>query len=65
MVVARQRLLYPLLLGSVACMVAAAFSNPSGWVTRAGLLLDIAGLLQLEVSGWLSSSLEMNGDEEL
>ena len=61
----RRLLLFPLLLVSAACLATAAFDNPSGWVTRSGLLLDIAGLLQLEVSAWLNSSLEVYGDEAL
>ncbi|WP_072394277.1 hypothetical protein [Hyphomicrobium sp. CS1GBMeth3] len=40
------------LLGAVAfCCAMAAFDNANVWLNRAGLVADIAGLLQLEVSG--------------
>lgn len=60
----RRLLLYPLLL-LVATSIGLAFVQDSAlWINRAGLLLDIAGILQLEVSGWLNSALDVYGDEE-
>ena len=61
----RRHLLYPLLLGAGASVVFAFFGDADKWLTRAGLLLDIAGLLQLEVSNWLSTALHIYGDDEL
>lgn len=60
----RRLLLYPLLLAAVGAVVAAFFGSTATWLTRAGLLLDIAGILQLEVSNWLNNALDVYGDAE-
>jgi hypothetical protein len=60
----RRLLLYPLLVAAVGAVIAAFFGSTGMWLTRAGLLLDIAGILQLEVSNWLNDSLDVYGDEE-
>lgn len=60
----RRLLLYPVLGAALGSLLAALYGEPSQWVTRSGLLLDIAGLLQLEVSGWLTSSLEVYSADE-
>jgi hypothetical protein len=43
--------LVTLLAGALICLTLAPMGNPSRWVTSAGLMLDMAGIVQLEVAG--------------
>jgi hypothetical protein len=57
-------LLIVLLLGAVAS-VAMALYGPSGrWLTSAGLLFDISGIVQLELSGLFDDIMRLYGDVE-
>lgn len=40
-----------LLAGALVCLVLAPLGNSSRWVTSAGLMLDMAGIVQLEMAG--------------
>lgn len=48
----RRWALYGLLGIAAGCCVNAAFGDADVWLNRAGLIADIAGLVQLEVSGF-------------
>jgi hypothetical protein len=49
---AKKTALLLLLLATTVCVgVAIADSSPAKWIGSAGLLLDVAGLVQLELSG--------------
>jgi hypothetical protein len=53
-----------LLLGGILS-VAMAIHGPTGrWLTSAGLLFDIAGIVQLEISGWFDEIIREYGDVE-
>jgi hypothetical protein len=60
----RHLLVYSLLVVVAGCAVMAAVGPAGKWVTTAGLLLDITGLVQLDVSGLFSRELEHYRDEE-
>ena len=61
-----RKLLLPLLLMAVvvALAVALAVGPLDKWLNTAGLLLDIAGIIQLEVSGLFERLMTVYGDEE-
>lgn len=53
-----------LLAAAVFSLVMAYFGNTGKWLTSAGLLFDIAGIVQLEISGLFDEILEEYGDDE-
>jgi hypothetical protein len=48
---AERNVLAILLAGVVVSVVASATGNASRWITSAGLMLDMAGIVQLEIAG--------------
>lgn len=57
-------LLIVLLLGALVS-IAMSLHGPSGrWLTSAGLLFDIAGIVQLELSGLFDDIMRQYGDAE-
>jgi hypothetical protein len=60
----RRRLLPPLLAAVVVSFVMVFVGPADHWLNTTGLLLDIAGLVQLEVSGVFERIIEIYGDEE-
>ena len=57
-------LLIGALVAAVANLVMSCYGQPGKWISSAGLLFDIAGVLQLELSGLFDMLLEVYGDEE-
>src|SRR5258705_3346515 len=57
-----------ILLAAIACLVIgyefAAQGTRSKWVNSAGLLFDVAGVVQLHISGLFDEILSQFGDEE-
>ena len=51
--------LYGMLNAVGICIVMAALGDPSVWLSRAGLVADLTGLLQLEVSGFFGELLSI------
>lgn len=47
----RYTIFYGLIGCIVICLFKAAFSDPSKWMNSAGLISDLTGIVQLEVSG--------------
>ena len=60
----RHWFVYTLLVAVAMCFVFSAFGYTSKWVTTAGLLLDVTGLVQLDISGLFSRTLDHYKDEE-
>ena len=60
----RRTLLVLLLLLAVAAMTMAVRFDHSRWVTTAGLLCDIAGILQISTSEWFQRVFDHYLDEE-
>jgi hypothetical protein len=53
-----------LLLGAAGSIVAAFFAHPGRWLSSAGLMLDIGGIIQLELSGAFEKLFERYSDLE-
>src|SRR5215211_3407396 len=54
-----------LLVCAVLCLAVAALTEgASKWITTAGLLFDLAGLVQLDISGLFDRIVEEYGDAE-
>jgi hypothetical protein len=60
----RHVLIYVLLWCVVGSLFAATTWSAGKWVTTAGLLMDIAGLVQLEISVFYKMNLDAFSDEE-
>lgn len=61
----RRHWLLPPLLAAIVASFMMVFVGPADhWLNTTGLLLDIAGLVQLEVSGVFARIMEIYGDEE-
>src|SRR5688500_1031525 len=60
----RHLLLPPLLVMIVASFAMVFIGQPDHWLNTTGLLLGIAGLVQLEVRGVFERIIEIYGDEE-
>jgi hypothetical protein len=57
--------LVALLAAGVICFFIAPYSSVhSKWIESAGLIFDIAGVVQLEISGLFEDFLEKYGDDE-
>jgi hypothetical protein len=52
-----------LLVGALCCVVFAFYPGPRGkWFSSAGLMFDIAGIVQLDIGGLWEKVMEMYGD---
>jgi hypothetical protein len=61
---AKAILLIALLIGACLCLALAFLWDRSKWLTSAGLMFDLAGLVQLEISGLFERIFDRYGDEE-
>jgi hypothetical protein len=56
-------LLLALLAGACACLALACVFDRGKWLSSAGLMFDLAGIVQLEISGLFERYLDKYGDE--
>jgi hypothetical protein len=57
-------LLLALLLGACVCLSLALVWDRGKWLTSAGLMFDLAGIVQLEISGLFGRIIDEYGDEQ-
>jgi hypothetical protein len=61
---AKAILLLALLFGACMCIAFSLLWEHSKWLSSAGLMFDLAGIVQLEISGLFERIINKYGDEE-
>jgi hypothetical protein len=61
---AKAILLLALLVGACICIAFSFFGGRGKWLSSAGLMFDLAGIVQLEISGLFDRILNKYGDEQ-